>query len=453
MKPNLSLIWENTLEEIKLSTSGVVFQTLFAKTKLTRLKKGQAVVSCPNTYVSQMIKKRYLPLLCSSLSRQTNNNTVVKFVTAKEKNKSSIGPLFSSPEEKTKKSNSIARNGYNAKTGLHPRFVFDTLVVGNANNFAYAAAQGIVKNPGSVYNPFFVWGGVGVGKTHLIQAIGHEILKKDLNLKVMYVTAEDFTNDLVNAIRNKNMTRFKQKYRQVDVLLIDDIQFISGKEYVQEEVFHTFNNLHIANKQIILTSDRRPEEISKIEERLSSRFMGGLTVDIQSPEYEMRVAILRQKSEAIGLEIPPEVISFVAETIQTNTRELEGFLLQITSQAKAKKEAITLEMVRNFFGVKKITQEKKPHYRRILSVVSKSFGVKTSEVCGKARKKQIVAARHVTAYLLRKELGFSLQQTGKILGNRDHTTIIHAEDKISRAFSTNQQLRHQIIQIQKDIGR
>lgn len=458
MAQDKKLIWENALEEIKLSVSTAVFQTLFAQIQLSSVKNGKISIISPNSYVNDMLKRRYLSLLKSSLEHQLKTDiSDINFSIQKTKQKQQdSGPLFSNdiqqlPDNKNAFGQAYNNTEYDSRSGLHPKFTFENFVVGNSNNFAYAAAQGIVKNPGLVYNPFFLWGGVGVGKTHLMQAIGHELIKNNHRYKILYTTTEAFTNDLVNAIRNKDMTKFKQKYRNLDALLLDDIQFISGKQYVQEEIFHTFNNLHIANKQIILTSDRRPEEIQKIEDRLSSRFMGGLTVDIQPPDYEMRMAILNQKAEQMKLTLPQEAISFIAETIESNTRELEGFLIQISALASTKETKLTLDDIKNFFGVKKETGKKRPHYRRVISVVSKTFGVKTSDICGKGRKKEIVIARHVAAYLLRKELDMPLQKVGKLLGNRDHTTIMHAEEKISRSFSTNQQLRHQIIQIQKNI--
>jgi len=452
MKKDINTIWENALAEIQLIVSPAVFQTLFKSTKLKKLlpKEKTIVLSCPSSYIADLLSRRHQETIINVLRNQTKASwQKIRFETEKEKSSSSpAGPLFekpslvSSPQEKE-------TNHYDPKTGLHPRFTFKTFVVGNANSFAYAAAQGIVKNPGAAYNPFFVWGGVGVGKTHLVQAIGHEILKLHPGKKVFYATAENFTNDLVEAIRSKNMTQFKQKYRQPDVLIIDDIQFIAGKESTQEEFFHTFNSLYIAEKQIILTSDRRPEEITPVEERLVSRFMGGLTVDIQPPDFEMRVAILKQKAEEKNVSLPEGVITFIAETVQSNARELDGVLSQIIARAKAKEEKITLELVKEFFGVRRRQEKKKISYRRILSVVAKTFRLKTKDICGKTRKKEVALARHIAAYLLRRELELPLQQVGQILGGRDHTTIMHAEEKIDRAFSTNQQLRHQIIQIQK----
>ena len=444
---NLDLIWQNTLAELKLQLSSPVFKTLFGKSQLIKINRPKAIVATNSAYINDLIKKRYQIPLATALKNQLGWQPQLVLTVSQEPPPGDNGPLFQITTPK--KAASPAH--YDSRTGLHPRFTFANFVVGNANNFAYAAAQGIIKNPGFAYNPFFVWGGVGVGKTHLIQAIGHELLRQKPDLHLRYVSAETFTNDLVQAIRSKEISRFKQKYRQLDALIIDDIQFISGKEYVQEEIFHTFNNLYIANKQIILSSDCRPEEIPKLEDRLSSRFMGGLTVDIQPPDYEMRVAIIRQRAELLGIEIPQEAISFIAETVETNIRELEGFLTQISALAKSQKRKIDLVMVREFFGLKKTRSSRRPHYRHLLSVVAKTFQVKTSDIQGKARRKNIALARHVAAYLLRKELEMPLEKVGQILGGRDHTTIMHAENKIGRLFSTNQQLRHQIIAIQKEL--
>jgi len=453
MNEKLKTSWENALQEIKLTVSPAVFQTLFSRTKLKRVnpKIKTITLSCPSSYIADLLKRRHKKTILSALGNQTSLGLKkLVFKVEKEKRPSSPpGPLFENhPSIPT---SSSLTNHYDPKTGLHPRFAFKTFVVGNSNNFAYAAAQGIVQNPGTAYNPFFVWGGVGVGKTHLVQAIGHEILKTHSEKKIFYAAAETFTNELVGALRNKNMPQFKQKYRQPDILIVDDIQFIAGKEFIQEEFFHTFNSLYLAEKQIILTSDRKPEEITPVEERLISRFMGGLTVDIQPPDFEMRVAILKQRAEEKSISLPEEVITFIAETIQSNVRELDGAFSQIIARAQAKKEKIDLSLVKEFFGIRSKQNKRKVSHRRILSVVAKTFRLKTKDLCGKTRKKEIALARHVAAYLLRRELELPLQRVGQILGGRDHTTIMHAEEKIDRAFSTNQQLRHQIIHIQKSI--
>jgi len=455
-KINLTSIWNNALEEIKLQVGQAVFQTIFTPTKIKKIdfKKRIIILTTPSSYIADLLSRRYQGLTQEAIGNQLSFKiNSLDFEIKKERRKSAPpGPLFTpssslgAPPQKA-----VTSQQYNPKTGLHPKFTFETFVVGNANNVAYAAAQGVIKNPGLAYNPFFIWGGVGVGKTHLLQAIGHEISKNHPGKKILYATSEDFTNELVSALREKNMAQFKQKFRQPDVFLVDDIQFIAGKEYVQEEFFHTFNSLYIAEKQIILTSDRKPEEIHPVEERLISRFMGGLTIDVQAPEFEMRVAILKQKARNKKITLSEEVTTFIAETIVSNTRELEGTLSQLIARAQSNDQEIDLVLVKEFFGIRSQKSAKKISYRKILSVVSRTFKVKTSDICGKSRKKELTLARHIAAYLLRKELELPLQKIGEILGGRDHTTIMHAQDKVERIFSTNQQIRHQIINIQKTI--
>ncbi|MDD4136131.1 MAG: chromosomal replication initiator protein DnaA, partial [Candidatus Shapirobacteria bacterium] len=336
---------------------------------------------------------------------------------------------------------------------LHPKYTFENLIVGNSNNFAFAAAQGIVKNPGLSYNPFFIWGGVGVGKTHLMQAIGHELLKNNPDLKIKYFSAETFSNELVNALKTKNMNQFKEKYRNLDCILVDDIQFIAGKEYTQQEFFHTFNALHMNGKQVILTSDRKPSEIDHLEDRLVSRFMGGLTVDIQLPDYEMRIAIISQKIEEKGISITPEAVEFLANNTESNIREIEGKLQQITIQSLSQQIGeVDLQFVQNFFNPNKNStindlRSTQLNPRHIISVCAKHFNIKTSDLCGKSRKKELVNARHITAYLLLTQINLPLEEVGHLLGGRDHTSIMHARDKIINDFSTNPQTRQLINQI------
>jgi len=463
---NLDNLWNSVLAELKLSLSKTIYQTLFANTKLKKYQHQVATIACPNPYLADLIEKRYYSLVKAALDRQTGENTSLVFEIEKKRLNSPTqpGPLFDQPTPTRSPTRLPAPKaaGFGGqvanhlslaskKSNLSPQFTFDNFVVGNANHFAFAAAQGIIKNPGANYNPLFVWGGVGVGKTHLIQAIGNELLKLHPDWKILYVNAETFGSELIASLKEQTVNKFKHKYRQVDVLLVDDIQFIAGKEYIQDEFFHTFNSLYLAGKQIILTSDRKPEEVQPLEDRLTSRFMGGLTVDIQPPDFEMRVAILKQKAEERGVNLPEDALTFIAETIESNARELEGALVQIIAAAQTQNVIPDLEFVKNFFGIKRIVPGKKVSYRRILSVVAKYYKIKTSELTGKSRKKQVATARHIAAYLLRRELQLPLQRVGQILGGRDHTTIIHAEEKIDRLFSTNQQLRHEIIEIRKAI--
>lgn len=442
---DIERIWKNTQEELKITLAPAIFQTFVLKTQLISLENNVATIGCPNTYSVDFNKKRHYDVIKNALDNQTKLDCILSFIvqeTVKSESESTTNtPLFSYSPNKTTNST------------LHPKYTFDTLVVGNSNNFAYAAAQGIVKNPGLSYNPFFIWGGVGVGKTHLMQAIGHELLKNNPDLKIKYFSAETFGNELVSAIKNKNMNQFKEKYRNLDCILVDDIQFIAGKEFTQEEFFHTFNSLHMNGKQVILTSDRKPSEIDHLEDRLVSRFMGGLTVDIQLPDYEMRIAIISQKIEERGIKITPEAVEFLANNVESNTREIEGKLQQITVQSLAQQVTeIDLSFVQNFFNPSSNQNvynipSTKLNPRHIISICAKHFNIKTSDLCGKSRKKELVNARHITAYLLLTQINLPLEEVGHLLGGRDHTSIMHARDKVSSDFSTNPQTRQLINQI------
>jgi chromosomal replication initiator protein len=458
-------LWSSVLAELKLSLSKTIFTTLFADTSLKNYTDGQVTINCPNSYLADLIRKRYSSLIKSAIESQTQQPVELNFEIKAEpsKTKKDSGPLFDKKEkqksqkEPKKQNKQVFHKQFSAphtkKANLHPNFNFNTFVVGDTNHFAFAASQGIIKNPGEAYNPLFMWGGVGVGKTHLMQAIGNKLMEAYPNWKILYVSAETFSSELVAALKENTMNKFKHKYRNVDAFLVDDVQFIAGKEYTQDEFFHTFNALYMANKQVILTSDRKPEEIQPLKDRLTSRFMGGLTVDIQPPDFEMRVAILKQKAEQRNIPISEDAITFIAETIKSNARELEGNLTQIAAQAQAKNTQPDLKFVKNFFGFKQNNhhQKKSVSHRTILSKVAKHFDVKTSEIKGRSRKKNIATARHISAYLLRKELQFPLKRIGELLGGRDHTTIMHSEEKVDRLFSTNQQIRHDILQIRKAI--
>jgi chromosomal replication initiator protein len=409
------------------------------------LENNLATLACPNSYLLDFNKKRHYQIIKTALDNQTKTDNLVDFIVQEITPENTSTPTQAAPLfEYTNQKNSFQHS-------LHPRYTFDTLIVGNSNNFAYAAAQGLVKNPGLSYNPFFIWGGVGVGKTHLMQAIGHELLKNNPNMKIKYFSAETFGNELVAALKSKTMNQFKDKYRSLDCILVDDIQFIAGKEYTQEEFFHTFNALHMNGKQVILTSDRKPSEINHLEDRLVSRFMGGLTVDIQLPDYEMRVAIINQKVEEKGIKITPEAASFLANNIEANIREIEGKLQQLSIQSIANRvEEVDLNFVQSFLNPDQPSNNNpvsKLNPRHIISICAKHFNFKTSDLCGPSRKKELVSARHITAYLLLTEGNLPLEEVGRLLGGRDHTSIMHARDKIHNDFSTNPQTRQLINQI------
>ena len=339
---------------------------------------------------------------------------------------------------------------------LNPRYTFDTFVVGANNNLAHAASLAVAESPGEIYNPLFIYGGVGLGKTHLMHSIGHFILKNNPKAKILYVTSEKFTNELIDAIRNKNnisTTEFREKYRNNDVLLIDDIQFIIGKESTQEEFFHTFNALYEAKKQIIISSDKPPKEIETLEERLRSRFEWGLTVDIQSPDYETRMAILRKKEELEGYNIDNEVIKYIATHVKSNIRELEGALTKIVALSKLNKREITTDLAEEALkdlispgGAREITPE------LIIQVVSEHFGITPADISSKKRNKEIVYPRQIAMYLCRTMTSTPLQGIGKCLGDRDHTTIIHGAEKITADMEKNESLRNTLEILKKKLS-
>jgi len=447
---DLKTIWKAVLSELEISVSKPVFKTLFSQTFLISLSEKTAQIAIPNPVVKQMIKTRYEQLLINALQKQTNSTLSLDFQIKDPPHpkKNDLGPLFKTQD--TTDSNPHHPQDPQ-KFGLNSNYTFQTLVVGNSNNFAHAAAQAIVENPGHAYNPFFVYGGVGVGKTHLIQAIGHAILSKNPSAKILYVSSETFTNELVRALQQKTITSFKNKYRHPFCLIVDDIQFISGKEYSQEEFFHTFNALHMAGRQIIITSDRKPEEIPQVEERLTSRFLGGLAVDVQPPDYEMRIGILKEKCSQLKTTLDQQSLELIAAKITTNVRYLEGALLQILSQSKAKGQQPDISFIKQFLGDKaQPNQSLSPN--QIISSVSKYFSVKRQDLIGKSRKAQIVLPRQILMYLLRTELNIPLKKVGDILGGRDHTTIIHGHDKISKQYPENSKLRQQIIHIKQNIS-
>ena len=341
-------------------------------------------------------------------------------------------------------------------TNLNPKYTFDTFVVGSNNNLAHAAALAVAESPGEIYNPLFIYGGVGLGKTHLMHAIAHFILKNNPSAKILYVSSETFTNELIDAIRNKNnitTTEFREKYRNNDVLLIDDIQFIIGKESTQEEFFHTFNTLYESKKQIIISSDKPPKEIETLEERLRSRFEWGLTVDIQSPDYETRMAILRKKEEMEGYNIDNEVIKYIATNIKSNIRELEGALTKIVALSRLNKCDITLGLAEE--ALKDIIS---PNAQRevtpnlIIQVVSDHFGITPLDISSQKRTKEIVYPRQIVMYLCRNMTETPLQSIGRILGGRDHTTIIHGSEKIAADMNKDENLKNTIEILKKKIN-
>jgi chromosomal replication initiator protein len=339
---------------------------------------------------------------------------------------------------------------------LNPKYTFDTFVVGSNNKLAQAAALAVAESPGDTFNPLFIYGGPGLGKTHLMHSIAHFIIEHDINMKVLYVTSEEFTNELIDNIRNGNntaMAKFREKYRNIDVLLVDDIQFIIGKESTQEEFFHTFNSLHSAGKQIILSSDKPPKEMEILDERFRSRFEWGIMADISLPDYETRMAILHKKEEMDGYNMQEEIIQYIANNVKSNIRELEGAFNKVVAFAKLEQKEISIDLAEQALAdiispdVKKaITPED------ILSMVAEHYGVTEKDIIGNKRSSKIVIPRQIAMYLCRELTGTSLKGIGKIIGNRDHTTVMHGIEKIENELSTNESLRNTVNILKKKMN-
>lgn len=441
--------WKAVLAELELSVSSVYFSTWIKPLSLASLEvvnEGNllATILCPSAYHEQTVRSRYQEQIKRTIERITGKTASIEYVLGKDpaptnSKKAVSSPLFEQVESDRPR----------GKNNLNPRLTFETYIVGSSNNFAHAAAQGVAKSPGTRYNPLFIYGGVGLGKTHLMHAVGHVIAQDHPDWTIMYLSAETFVNDLISSLQNKKTATFKKKYRSVNVLLVDDIQFIAGKEAMQEEFFHTFNELYMSERQIILTSDRPPQEIARLEERLSSRFMGGLMVDVQSPDFETRMAILSQKNLDLKLEIPVEALSIIAERGSTNIRELEGLLQGIIAKADAARGPVTAELVRDYFGT---SNERRSRRLRPTSIVAKTaqyFNFKPAEILGQSRKAPLVRARHIAAHLLKVELRLPYEQIGDLLGGRDHTTIMHGVEKIESLIAKEPELGRTIADIKQ----
>lgn len=446
--------WDDILLNIKEEheLSDVSFKTWLLPTKPHSMKGSKLLILVPDVHFLGYIKKKYSLLIQITIEELTGIECEVEFVTIEQ---------LEEPQETTEKSRLIERPGevnqqLIQNANLNPRYIFDTFVVGASNNLAHAASLAVAESPGEIYNPLFIYGGVGLGKTHLMHSIGHFILKNNPQAKVLYVTSEKFTNELIDAIRNKNnisTTEFREKYRNNDVLLIDDIQFIIGKESTQEEFFHTFNALYEAKKQIIISSDKPPKEIETLEERLRSRFEWGLTVDIQSPDYETRMAILRKKEELEGYNIDNEVIKYIATNIKSNIRELEGALTKIVALSKLNKQEITIELAEE--ALKDLispNKEREITPEVIIQIVADHFGITGLDISSQKRNKEVVFPRQIVMYLCRTMTDTPLQAIGKYLGGRDHTTIIHGYEKIAADMEKNDTLRNTVEILKKKIN-
>ncbi len=447
-------IWQAVLAELELELSKANFTTWFRNTSLSLMENNEVSVYVPNNFTKSWLEKKYHTSILKTLE-QVLGARIQKVAYCVEKNPqksqaSFITQGFTFNHDSADNSLTVGpqapvvQQNPNAR-GLHPRYVFENFIVSKSNELAHAAAQAVVSNPGASYNPLFIYGGVGLGKTHLMQAIGHSVLQQNQEAKVLYVSCETFTNDFIHAVRNGLAKEFKDRYRNVDVLIVDDIQFITGKEGTQEEFFHTFNALHQQDKQIIISSDRPPKAIPALEQRLLSRFEWGMIADISFPDVETRVAILEARCSERGIKVPSDVLHTIANHIQNNIRELEGALNKIIATIEMHKSEPTSEMVQQVLGSIKASRTiHSVSPKELIRVVSEYFDVGIDDMVGKSREKRIAFPRQIIMYLLRKEMKNSYPSIGAELGGRDHTTAIHAYEKIRKAVEVDNKLKADI---------
>lgn len=462
MEDPLALIWKHIADAIRPEVSGDTFQRWFKAIQLLAADEAQITLRVPNNIYQLWIETNYMPLLQSSLLKVLGSPRKVRFTIADSAVEKEEAALEEEPVAAAKpaaRASAAASSASQEKlaaspNGMNPRNTFDSFVVGANNQFAHAAALAVAQNPAKTYNPLFVYGGVGLGKTHLMHAVGQHVATAKKGAKVMYLSSEKFTNEFIDAIQNSKLVRFRNKYRQADVLLIDDIQFLAGKERSQEEFFHTFNTLFDGHKQIVLSSDRPPSEIQNLEGRLVSRFEWGLTAELQPPDIETRLAILRKKAQALQIKIDPTVFDFLAERIKTNVRRLEGALMRVASFASLSGRELTPDAVEHL--LKDILQEEA---RRTVTIeqiqrkVAEHYDVRLADMTSKRRPANIAFPRQVAMYLARELTKTSLSEIGDAFGGRDHGTVLHAHRLVKERIAADEKVRQVISFLDNQLNR
>jgi len=434
------------LGNLELTLSKANFTTWFKNTTILEQAGNKIIVGVPNTFTKEWLHNKYHQDILKAIRTINPEIKTVEYqitsafsVKAPPKTAEPSAPIVSATTANP------YQKSYIINSGLNPKYGFESFIVGSNNELAAAAAQAVTKNPGKAYNPLFIYGGVGLGKTHLMQAIGNALLKSGEAKRVLYVTTEKFTNEFIQSVRDNKSEGFKNLYRSMDVLLIDDIQFLAGKEQTQEEFFHTFNALHQSNKQIVLSSDRLPKEIPAIEERLVSRFEWGMIADVQPPDFETRLAILRSKAQERGYDVDPDVLEYIAQTIETNIRELEGSLNRLMVFCQLNNTQPTLDKIKDVLSNIIFSPKKRlVSPKNIMAVVADFYNVSIDDLIKQSRKKEYVMPRQISMYIIRKELETSLPMIGEIFGGRDHTTVIHAIDKIQTLAKDKENLRQEL---------
>ncbi len=433
--------WQAVLGQLQMEMAKATYDTWVKDSTFVAYEDGTFIIGLQNAFARDWLESRLTSTITRMLVGLMDRSVEVRFVVWKDTPVVETQPVPEEPVEEiyTQKVTSVS---------LNPRYSFHNFVVGASNRLAQAASMAVAESPARAYNPLFLYGGVGLGKTHLLHAIGNECARKDLS--VLYVSSEEFTNDLITSIRGHATQAFREKYRRTDVLLIDDIQFIAGKESTQEEFFHTFNTLHGQDKQIVITSDRSPKAMSTLEERLRSRFEWGLIADIQPPDYETRLAILRSKAERMGKAVPGPIMEAIAQRMQSNIRELEGALNRIVAHAELRNIPLTAELVDTAL-VDLMPQRREIEPKEVVRMVAEAFGITFDQIMARDRSRAVALPRQIAMYLLREEAQISLPQIGEVLGGRDHTTVMYACDKVSDLLEQDDRLRRQVVDIRDQL--
>ncbi|WP_010279243.1 chromosomal replication initiator protein DnaA [Paenibacillus senegalensis] len=438
MESHVNQLWQQVLSVIQTKLSKPSFDTWLKSTTATVFTDSLLIICAPNNFAREWLETRYAKMISSAVYECLGRDVEVQFIIEEEAQDSAA---IASPAVHIPKPEVTEQEEWGYTSMMNPKYTFDTFVIGVGNRFAHAASLAVAEAPAKSYNPLFLYGGVGLGKTHLMHAIGHYVLEHNPRARVMYISSEKFTNEFINAIRDNRGESFRHKYRNIDILLIDDIQFLAGKEQTQEEFFHTFNALHEERKQIIISSDRQPKEIPTLEERLRSRFEWGLITDIQPPDLETRIAILRKKAKAENLDIPNEAMVYIANHIDTNIRELEGALIRVVAYSSLINEDITVSLAAD--ALKDIIPSSRPKVITIQDIqqkVGEFYGLRLEDFKARKRTKAVAFPRQVAMYLSREMTDYSLPKIGEAFGGRDHTTVIHAHDKITMTLKQDPEL-------------
>jgi chromosomal replication initiator protein len=446
-------LWQAILGEIELSVSHGNFITWFKNTQLVKHDSEIAIIGVPNVFIKQQLERKYADLISDMLKKNGASPKTIeyKIFTPAPADKVRLDEpvlITTGPASTTAQSGPTNSFAHSYRQGINERYTFDNFIVGAGNELAFAACQAIAGQPGTKYNPLFLYGGVGIGKTHLIQAVGNAIAAQNPNNRVLYISTEQFVQEFVDALRFRKTADFASYYRTADVLIVDDVQFIAGKEKMQEEFFHTFNALHQANKQIIISSDKPPKDIPTLEDRLRSRFAWGMSIDMQTPDFETRCAILQTKAQVHDKELPVDVVEYLANNVQTNIRELEGALNQLLAFCEMRALEPTLGIATSLLGSSK-TRPKHLSAKQIIERTARHFQVPFDDIVGPKRDKDIVVPRQIAMYILRSELHLSFPKIAHELGRKDHTTAIHSVEKIEKESRLDPDLRLAISEIKE----